>query len=1074
MSFGQRFIYVGVGGSGQSIGRELEGMLRRQICGPDGGKARGPQGRLPELRPYQLPRFMQTLYVDVSESDLASTRVALHPDPSVVDETATFIHALPKFSSSNQITNQLRTSLNQETREWLPPRTGDWGTEPTFAPLAVGAGQYPTIGRAALFAMMEDLGPEGIFRQFDVPLSRITSSLGDLKRYNPYGQVGKKVIVLIGGSLSGGTGGGIFYDIVQLFVHRAVERLGFTPTVIPLITLPRAFDGVLSASKRRSSRLNAARGIADIGHFIDQQNAPPAIPEPPISYPKGLKVAIPSGTVKSAFLFDTPVDMKSGGVERSIARFALDLVSDVEASKTAGADSNATRYMPLLDKLVNDTGLLQLRHPTYVGNRPLAMAAAVEVPDEMNTVARLIAEDLFKEYMDSLTSIQDHLESDNKVRERFAEEVNLLPPSTLGIEKPLDNVINATSASMLNQAYNTYTKDADAYLKANESGPAAGARSGTSDAVARLGTDAKAIGVIARVVAEATETPVPAVLYGIQGGLKRVETKKGLPQDDLPEYKWPAFSSLVQRRLPNPKLVPKRGLKDNFAKLERSKADTAWRTYIKSDEGGKIRGAAGSALGRTGELIGELNRHKEAFKKDREKMIPSLQGAAMLNSAAADARDFYRGVYEGTRKALAHNYSEAVADVAKVASRAIISSQNDALVRWQQQDNGSVDRLASRLVEGIQTQVLNVLQNDAGVYTRLEVLLNKADVKAASLSQEDVAVSRLRAMILNKVNTSLVPPTLSPDAETRLAISFPGADTDKKREWLKDVLKDNPSLVGFLDGMTIVPNSAAESIGISLSVVGLGVLDVPDAALSMNTWIDAAHSPKGTDRLAWRQRLGYRDAIAFVADADRITMLRQLLVAAYNGRLTQHEAVGDPGILDATKELQLRFGSAQADPFVIPLVGALPDRLAQLPDAFLESITYAYAAGKGREVGQILDELMELRPDGSKSGRIPSYAPTPLFFDLAKGSDLWKKEVNLINQRLEDSRKGAERQSRSEEERDLETLRSLALKEFKRFWELDIPAALDKPFGLVGFNTLNEIIQYLQSEEHKAETKKRS
>jgi hypothetical protein len=94
--------------------------------------------------------------------------------------------------------------------------------------------------------------------------------------------------------------------------------------------------------------------------------------------------------------------------------------------------------------------------------------------------------------------------------------------------------------------------------------------------------------------------------------------------------------------------------------------------------------------------------------------------------------------------------------------------------------------------------------------------------------------------------------------------------------------------------------------------------------------------------------------------------------------------------------------------------------------------------------------------------------------DLAKGSDLWQKEVNLINQRLEDSRKSAARQSSNEEERDLETLRSLALQEFKRFWEVDIPAALDKPFGLVGFNTLNEIIQYLQSEEHKAETKKRS
>jgi hypothetical protein len=1073
MSFGQRFIYVGVGGSGQSIGRELEGMLRRQICGPDGGKARGPQGRLPELRSYQLPRFMQTIYVDVSESDLASTKIALHPDPSVVDETATFIHALPKFSSSNQITNQLRTSLNQETSQWLPPRTGDWGTEPTFAPLAVGAGQYPTIGRAALFAMLEDLGPEGLFRQFDIPLSRITSSLGDLKRYNPNGQVGKKVIVLIGGSLSGGTGGGIFYDIVQLFVHRAIERLGFAPTVIPLITLPRAFDKVLSASKRRSSRLNAARGIADVGRFIDLQNAPPANPEPPIAYPKGLKIAIPSGTVKSAFLFDTPVDMKTGGVERSIARFALDLVSDVEASKTPGADSNATRYMPLLDKLVNDTGLLQLRHPTYVGNRPLAMAAAVEIPDEMNAVARLIAEDMFKDYVKSLSAIQENLEADNAVRERFSKEVNLMAPETLGQDRALSDVTGATNANMLNSAIVRYNEDVKQYLDAQD-GPAGGARLGTSDAVARLGTDAKAIGAIARIVAEFTSTPIPAVLHGIKGGLKRVETKKGLPHDRIDRIKAPNFRDLSQRRWPKPTLVPKRGIGGYMSTYEKGESDHAWREFVESNEGGKIRGAAESALNRTNELLAELTQHTAAFEKDREKMIPSLQGAAMLNSTAADPKEFYTTVFEGTRKALAFSFGEAVIDTVKVAAKAIVNSQNEAMSRWQQQDSGSIDRLANRLVEGIQTQVLNVLQTNGEVYTRLEVLLNKADVKAASLSQEDIAVSRLRAMILNKVNTSLVPPTLSAEAETRLAVSFPGADTDKKKEWLKDVLKDNPSLVDYLDGMTIVPNSAAESIGVSLSVVGLGVLDVPDAALALNTWIDAAHSPKGTDRLAWRQRLGYRDAIDFVAHGDRITMLRQILVAAYNGRLTLHEAMGDTSQADATKELQLRFGAAQADPFVIPLVGALPDRLAQLPDAFLEAITLAYAAGKGREVGQILDELMELRPDGSKSGRIPSYAPTPLFVDLAKGSPVWKKEVDLIEQRLATSRKGAAQVLRSEEERDLETLRSLALKEFLRFWIEDIPAALDKPFGLVGFNTLNEIIEYLGGEEHKAEIKKRS
>ena len=103
MSFGQRFIYVGVGGSGQTIGRELEGMLRNQICGPNGNKARLDEGRLPDLRAHELPKFIQTIYIDFAESDLAATAASLHSDPKIVEATATFIHALPNFSASNQI-----------------------------------------------------------------------------------------------------------------------------------------------------------------------------------------------------------------------------------------------------------------------------------------------------------------------------------------------------------------------------------------------------------------------------------------------------------------------------------------------------------------------------------------------------------------------------------------------------------------------------------------------------------------------------------------------------------------------------------------------------------------------------------------------------------------------------------------------------------------------------------------------------------------------------------------------------------------------------------------------------------
>ena len=73
MTFGQRFLYVGVGGSGQTIGRELERMLRKQICGSNGNKARSQQDGIKGLEPHELPSFIQTLYIDFAEADLATT-----------------------------------------------------------------------------------------------------------------------------------------------------------------------------------------------------------------------------------------------------------------------------------------------------------------------------------------------------------------------------------------------------------------------------------------------------------------------------------------------------------------------------------------------------------------------------------------------------------------------------------------------------------------------------------------------------------------------------------------------------------------------------------------------------------------------------------------------------------------------------------------------------------------------------------------------------------------------------------------------------------------------------------------
>jgi hypothetical protein len=314
-------------------------------------------------------------------------------------------------------------------------------------------------------------------------------------------------------------------------------------------------------------------------------------------------------------------------------------------------------------------------------------------------------------------------------------------------------------------------------------------------------------------------------------------------------------------------------------------------------------------------------------------------------------------------------------------------------------------------------------------------------------------------MIVNRASSSLVPPVDAIDAETRLTISFPGANTNSKKEWFRDVLKANSKLAPFLEKVNFVPNSASDSISINLSVVGLGLLDVPDAARSVNTWISAAHKPMGTDRIAWRQRLGYRDSIDFIAYENRITMIRQLITAAYNGNLTERLVTSQ----EHTNELELRFGAPESEALRIPLKGALPNRLAQLPDAFLEAIALDCSEGKSRRVTQILSELMELRPVGAASSSINPVIPE-LFKDFAgvsfsTGSARAKSEIALIAKRLNSNTKDSE----TLEEKDLYSLRQIALKEFLRFWEVDVVASLKRPYNIVGFNSLWEICEAIQN-----------
>ena len=184
MSFAARMVYIGVGGTGLDIGRSLEQMLRDEITGPDGRRLIARGGSFGGFEPRQLPGFLQTLYLDFSEQELVALQNELVPGAGdVAAKTATFIKSLSSAGhASSDVTNLLRSSTTAApiVADWLPPKLSDWGNEPTFAPLATGAGQYPTIGRAALFAYMERFGAEALMRDLRRPLESINSSMGQL------------------------------------------------------------------------------------------------------------------------------------------------------------------------------------------------------------------------------------------------------------------------------------------------------------------------------------------------------------------------------------------------------------------------------------------------------------------------------------------------------------------------------------------------------------------------------------------------------------------------------------------------------------------------------------------------------------------------------------------------------------------------------------------------------------------------------------------------------------------------------------------------------------------------------
>jgi hypothetical protein len=256
---------------------------------------------------------------------------------------------------------------------------------------------------------------------------------------------------------------------------------------------------------------------------------------------------------------------------------------------------------------------------------------------------------------------------------------------------------------------------------------------------------------------------------------------------------------------------------------------------------------------------------------------------------------------------------------------------------------------------------------------------------------------------------------------------------------------------------------------ISVSLVGQGLIDIEGGASGLNTWIEAAFRPEPTDRLAWRQRIGYRDPIAFIEGDLKVELVQRMLAAAWNGELTAKRVDKADG--GSFESLSLQFAQDGSTVLNVPL-DKMPfsNFLAPLPDAWLREITRRYTADT-ISVSEVLRELARCIPIGFVERELPKVEH---FSEHANGATknghLFLEFDEAVNQNgaghrerliFADLIKQLERNGKETEKRRHQ------IHEYWEFWDDTVPRALKRSFGTLGYGSLREAVDELAERESK-------
>ena len=1020
----QRILYIGIGGSGLDLGIELDKAMQREICGLDGRSLIKKGGAFAHLKPNQLPQFIQSLYIDFAAESLASVTKKI----GQVNARAA-MDLVPTVDNYPALASDLRLKKGPEL-PWIPPAPG----EPSTRPLNAGAGQFPTVGRVAFFGSIESQGyKKAIGSDMLDVIGALDKSLGQLDAYTNQNSI-SDLAVYVGFSMSGGTGCGIFLDVLQLLIHELHDKMKHVNAVIlPVVMMPSTFDKLLPPDNARRASLNAARALLDLTELIEQLSSPDPsrASEFRIKYPDStvgnngevsIEFLAKAPDIPVATLVSKPNIMERSDVARSVAASIIaqsSTIKRIENSATA-VGGEVINKNSFIEWIINSRTETSKIHRLGLGRHPLMPMVSSSLTMPSRKIADIVAKRIIA---DGLKEIQEQL-----ARRAAHTEVEIN-----------DAIISLGFNCMIKPE----TFDTDTTLTFEPSKPPR-RQSDLDSLIAKLRSNiVRAMPIIETQIAK---TINQKSVFQLHDGLIDYLTKKSTDGETDLFSALNVFSSAISKLEINQvsntvkktsdakagrakrSILPKRlsaaAVKIAFDKerkdFEAKVAEKWWSTWSNNSQ------AHAQSIEMSKTRINELTKLMKDFVSEIDS--ETAEGYAEISKARVGVINFVPTNGRPVPEALNQLVIETAAQIRK--NYRIEDQSATALLRrlgGQITENAwalMVERLSSRapksqiidaLLKPVTDAVDQAMTGSEAIPGTLPKLGRLLD-DAARKDDSD------HARTLRAILGSLVPDEMVPSGEYRFAkvlVSYPGVENEAVERLIRECLTLSKSFAALkLQEVEFSASGDTDVVTVNVNLIGQGLLDNPETRQILHRWTDAIKSTTNDDKLNWRQRKGYKNIDRVYLGNHQVMVLNKLLRGLIGGIIKLEKGEdSSPSVLSVSSQ-----NAKDEKPIMleIPSLSGFSS-WSNLCIAYENAVLGADA--RVDFAGTIIESMLNFVPvclDGGES-EIPQLFKTML--------SLRDSEITKLESALQ-SNKYAEKGKRE-------------LQNAVEFWKMSIPAAME-------------------------------